>query len=162
MQLGTGLLGRTYKFINNILFRTTGQVLAPKKGRLTEFRKDDTIIVSYPKSGSSWLMFLVANLMDSNKPTDLFNVHKRVPDLQSFDSRSFGNYSPRVLRSHEFFDPNYPKVICIVRDPRSIAVSFYYHSLKRYQIPAEMSFDEFFELFLDGGQSVHRSWDTHV
>ena len=37
---------------------------------------------------------------------------------------------PRVLKSHESFQPHYPSVIYIVRDPRDVAVSYYHHAMK--------------------------------
>ena len=32
---------------------------------------------------------------------------------------------PRIIKSHEYFDPRYKKVIYIVRDPRDVALSYY-------------------------------------
>ena len=37
---------------------------------------------------------------------------------------------PRILKSHECFQPQYPRIIYIVRDPRDICVSFYHPNLK--------------------------------
>lgn len=162
MYFGTGLLGGAYKVANNILFSLFGYVIKKKKGRLTEFRDDDVVLVSYPKSGSVWMMFMLGNIQNKNEPSDFLNVHNRVTDLQLFDKRYFGDYKPRLLRSHEHFDRDYPKVIYVVRDPRSVSVSFYFHLLKRYRISKDTSFDSFLELFLKGKQNEQGSWDEHT
>jgi hypothetical protein len=55
---------------------------------------------------------------------------------------------PRLLKSHEAFHPNYPRVIYIVRDPRDVAVSFYHHNLKARNVPDGYPMDEFVPRFL--------------
>lgn len=50
---------------------------------------------------------------------------------------------PRILKSHDCFQPQYPRVIYIVRDPRDVAVSFYHHNLKAGNIPDGYPVEDF-------------------
>lgn len=101
-------------------------------------RHDDLYIVSYPKSGATWVNFLMANinLIESNdgRNVTFYNVHDIIPDIHhtrdiSSDSMVFPGY--RVIKSHGYsgYNPFYNKVIYIVRDPRDVMVS-YFHFLR--------------------------------
>jgi hypothetical protein len=61
------------------------------------------------------------------------------------------------------FDPRYPWVIHVVRDPRDIAVSFYHHNIKAGNIPDGYSMDEFVPRFIAGDfDSSCGTWADHV
>jgi hypothetical protein len=70
------------------------------------------------------------------------------------------------LKSHECFDPRYPRVVYIVRDPRDVAVSFYFYNLKVRVIPDGYSMDEFVERFVAakvvGYADRVGCWQDHV
>src|SRR5437868_10954354 len=88
---------------------------------------DDVFIVSFPRSGNTWTRFLVGNLISQNEPISFVNVESRIPDIYLHSQESLCRMSrPRVLKSHEPFDPRYKKVIYVVRDPRDVAVSRYH------------------------------------
>jgi hypothetical protein len=55
-----------------------------------------------------------------------------------------------MLKSHECFQPHYPRVIYIVRDPRDIAISFYHHNVKARNIPDDYPMDSFVPRFVGG------------
>jgi hypothetical protein len=55
---------------------------------------------------------------------------------------------PRILKSHECFQPHYKHVIHIVRDPRDVAVSFYHHNVKAGNIPENYPMDDFIPRFI--------------
>src|SRR5207247_9249250 len=63
--------------------------------------------------------------------------------------------SPRMMRSHALYSPRFPKVVYILRDPRDVLVSYYYHFQK---------FHHFDGTLLDFMQSDVRKveWDQHV
>jgi hypothetical protein len=99
-------------------------------------RHDDLYVVSFPKSGATWMNFLMANLhlrmSGLNRKVTFFNVHDVVPDIQSTrdinqEPLPFPGY--RVMKSHAGFNPNYLKVIYLVRDPRDALIS-YFHFLQ--------------------------------
>jgi hypothetical protein len=94
-------------------------------GRDLPVYADDTFIVSYPRSGNTWTRFLIANLLHPDQPATFANIERLVPDSEAQSSRYFKSIPrPRVIKSHQYFDPRYKKVIYIVRDPRDVALSY--------------------------------------
>src|SRR5215469_6269647 len=95
-------------------------------GRTLAVFADDTFIVSYPRSGNTWTRFLIANLLHPEQPASFANIERLIPDCEAQSSRYMKRASrPRIIKSHEYFDPRYKKVIYIVRDPRDVALSYY-------------------------------------
>lgn len=105
-------------------------------GRAFAVLPDDIFLVSYPKSGNTWTRFLLGNLMNPDERITFANVERRVPDIYARSKQSLKRIPrPRVIKSHECFDPRYRRVIYIVRDPRDVAVSCYHYDRKGRNIP---------------------------
>jgi hypothetical protein len=126
---------------------------------------NDVFLVSYFRSGSTWSRFLFGNLVHEKEAVTFTNMSRLVPiiyDLPDHELRKL----PRILKSHECFDPRYPHVIYIVRDPRDVAVSFYFYNLKVRVIPDGYSMDEFVERFVAakvvGYADRVGCWQDHV
>src|SRR5271169_1782765 len=93
--------------------------------------KDDTFLVSYPKSGNTWVRMLIANFLSPDKPADFRDMNRLVPDPGAQTKRHFAKMPrPRVIKSHSVFDPRFPRVIYIVRDPRDVVISEYHYQRK--------------------------------
>ena len=100
-----------------------------KKKSLSLF-ENDVFLISYPKSGSTWIRFMLGNYFSGNK-CDFTNYHLLVPDLhRNIDCLKTTKQKPRYLKSHQYFSPQFENVVYIVRDGRDVAVSYYYHSKK--------------------------------
>ena len=131
---------------------------------LTVFPKD-LFLVSYYRSGSTWSRFLVGNLLNPDEPVTFANIERRVPPIYLWPDRVLRTL-PRVIKSHESFDPRYPRVLYIVRDPRDVAVSFYYYVLKMRIIPDKYSMDDFVTRFLNADIVTYANrvgcWQDHV
>jgi hypothetical protein len=111
--------------------------------RLTTF-PDDRFLVSYPRSGSTWTRFLIGNLLSTGEPITFANIESRCPSIYICSDRQLRRVPrPRLLTSHEPFDPSYKTIIYVVRDPRDVAVSFYHYSIKNRHVPDGYPIDEF-------------------
>ena len=121
---------------------------------------DDTMLVSYPRSGNTWTRFLIANLLHPSKDIDFLNVEVLVPDTTTISSLALKRTPrPRVIKTHEYFDPRYPKVIYIVRDPRDVVLSCYNFQRKYRQIADNYPLEQYVEDFLQG-RATERAWGT--
>lgn len=134
-------------------------------GRLATVFPDDIFLVGYFRSGSTWSRFLFGNYIWQEEPIDFANLDDWVPSIYSQPDRSL-RQRRRVLKSHEYFDPRYPRVIYIVRDPRDVAVSFYFYNLKVRVLPDGYPMDEFVKNFISARvvdyANVVGTWEEHV
>lgn len=119
----------------------------------------DIFLVSYPKSGNTWLRFLLGNYLTGNK-CDFLNSHLIVPDIH-YNPNDVQNLAhPRVIKSHNRFDANYRRIIYLARDGRDVAVSYYYHYLK-FLNTVDLSFRDFLTEFNSGAVNFG-IWNDHV
>ncbi len=124
---------------------------------------DDMFLVSFPKSGNTWTRFLLANLRYPNEPANWENIDRLVPDPMGTKKRVFDRMPrPRIIKSHECFDPRYPQVIYIVRDPRDVVVSQYHYHRKVRRIEDDSPIEKFVSRFLAGETCPHGSWGQNV
>lgn len=124
---------------------------------------DDVWIVSYPKSGNTWTRFLIANLVAGGEGVDWSNIERRVPDIyQGRDTQYKDLPRPRYFKSHDAYRPEYRRVVCIVRDPRDVAVSYFHFVKKLRQIPVEATTDDFMGTFIAGRIDPYGSWGENV
>ena len=130
-----------------------GRVLTGRQiaGRSLTVFPDDIFLVSYPRSGNTWTRFLLGNLINPSDPVRFSNVESRIPEIYFNRDRFLRQLQrPRMLKSHESFQPEYPRVIYIVRDPRDVAVSFYHHNVKARNISDDYPIASFVPRFIAG------------
>jgi hypothetical protein len=124
---------------------------------------DDTFLVSFPKSGNTWARFLLANILRPGEVVDFSNVNEVIPGPDVTPNRELLRMRrPRVVKSHQYFDPRYPRVIYIVRDPRDVAVSQYHFQRKRRLFADDYPIEDFVTRFVAGETCDYASWGEHV
>lgn len=135
-----------------------------RPGRGLLILPDDTFLVSYPKSGNTWTRLLIANLLSPGRPADFRMMNLLVPDPSSENRRHFVRMPrPRVIKSHFCFDPRYPRVIYVVRDPRDVVISEYHYQRKTRRINDDYSLAEYVAHFVKGETYDEvGSWGEHV
>lgn len=92
-----------------------------KKGLIKKKLFDDTIVVSYPKSGRTWLRVMF----------DYLNIHLKYDHFLITADRKNFNYENRTIVGDTFASK---KIIFLIRDPRDVVVSSYFQSSKREQV----------------------------
>lgn len=109
----------------------------------------DSFLVSYPKSGRTWLRFLLscyfADLAQLGFEPDLTTTFRVLPNFDrdpvrgigAFVHNAGGDRLPLVLVSHLTYNPRLfldRPVIFLVRDPRDVIVSAYFHATRHKKV----------------------------
>ena len=126
-----------------------------------EIFNDDVFLVSYPKSGRTWVRFLIANYLSDNQ-CDFLNSYLIVPGIDYNPEQCINLQPPRFIQSHWSFTPEFKKVIFIVRDGRDVAVSYYFHLIKFKIISKDTSFADYLEMFNQGSFDQFSPWGSYV
>ncbi len=123
---------------------------------------DDLHLVSYPKSGNTWIRFLVAAL-ESGGDVDFTLIGERIPATNVPDDKLLTLPRPRALKTHQPFDPRIRRCVYIARDPRDVSVSFYHYALRTWKNLADLSIDDFTRLYIAGEVLPDLgTWKQHV
>jgi len=130
-------------------------------------RPDDIFISSYPRSGTTWLQYIV-HLLARGDEARFDHISEVVPWYErslSLGTRRAADFehmeSPRIFKSHLPYPwlPRGARYVYAVRDGRDVAVS--YHHLYRSHLGSRDNFDAFFERFMRGSLQ-YGSWFDHV
>lgn len=133
--------------------------IATRAGRNFRIFPDDVLIVSYPKSGNTWVRFLIANLLNEGQEITFTNIDRKLPDIYNtfrLSSKSL------ILKSHEYYDPRYRRVIYIIRDPRDIVLSYYHYFIKIKVFHETYPLSKFVDQFLNGDLDNFGNWKENV
>jgi len=127
-----------------------------------ELRQTDIFLIGHPKSGNTWLAYMLAIILnkDFNHHINLATIGDYLPVIHGRDSmivnyRNLSNH--RVFRNEFPIYPDlYPKTIYLIRDPRSVLVS-YYHMYNTLFDDSKMTMQAFVKEYLFYGYI--RSWE---
>lgn len=128
-------------------------------------RGTDVFLVGHPKSGNTWLAYMIAILLrkDRQGAVTLKNVGEYVPIAHADDSAiaKHGHLpDPRFFRNEMPLYPRfYPRVLYLMRDPRAVLVS-YYHMYRALFGDTGLSFEAFLGEYLMHG--CVRDWEPLV
>lgn len=122
--------------------------------------KDDVFLAAYPRSGSTWVRFILGTILSETKTT-WENMEDCIPDIyRNSDKRLLRLKSPRILKTHSLYDQRYSKVIYIVRDVRDVLLS--YHSFRMKFTRKKILIDNLIEDFIKVGVNDFGTWDENI
>lgn len=125
---------------------------------------DDLYLVEFPKSGITWLTFLVANANlllagETHRQVTFFNILDFVPDVHVNRNISPAtSHAPgfRCIKSHATYNPYYRKVVYLVRDPRNVMPSLHAFLTKLGWYGGSL------EQMIDDSRFGANAWAAHV
>ena len=138
------------------------------RGRLAfRPREDDVYVVSYPRSGTTWMQLLLHRLagrddLDFTHISEVSPWFERSLAIGTMDAADFERFSsPRIMKSHLPYGwlPRAGRVVYVWRDGRDVAVSYFHFYCSHLGYGDD--FGAFFERFLRGDLQ-YRSWFDHV
>jgi Sulfotransferase domain len=127
--------------------------------RYAGLRTEDAILASFPRSGSTWLRFLLlesltgntAEWNDVNRLIPYVGGQRSIPALLPGDGRLVSTHDPRTGPCR--------RAVLLVRDPRDVVLSYYrWLSLHGYSHDLET----FLPAFLDGRLTFHGAWSDNT
>ena len=120
----------------------------------------DVFLASYPRSGNTWLRFVLSELL-TGASIDFDNVDRFIPEMKWHGSAVPILPGPgRLIKTHEHYRKEYKRAIYIVRDARDVALSAYARSGQIGIV--DQDFDAFLPSFLQGRANPYGAWDRHL
>ncbi|XP_073403252.1 sulfotransferase 2B1-like isoform X2 [Dendrobates tinctorius] len=138
-----------------------------------QVRDDDIYNITYPKSGTTWMIEILSLIQKNGDPTWSNTVPnwERVPWIEESDYAKKLQQSeehPRLITSHlprhlfmKSFNGSKAKVIYTIRNPKDVAVSLYYFSIMSSYFKDPENLDCFLKEFLTENMP-YGSWFNHV
>jgi len=127
-------------------------------------RADDVYIVTYPRSGTTWLQMIIYQLTTSGD-MDFTHISQFIPFLERAflrDRKLERLSSPRAFKTHWQLSRvmRWPgKYIYVTRNGRDVLVSYYYFYKEYHNF--NQSFAEFMDRFLEGTVQ-YGTWFHHI
>jgi hypothetical protein len=120
----------------------------------------DVFVASYPRSGSTWLRFLLFETLTKNE-AGFDNVNRMLPDVGMHEGATalLANKG-RLIKTHEPFRSEYRRAIYVVRDVRDVVLSEYAYQNALGRVSG--NFDDYLTEFLGGTATGYGSWQDHV
>ncbi|KAF8787284.1 sulfotransferase 1B1-like [Argiope bruennichi] len=127
----------------------------------------DIIIASYPKTGTTWLQYIVLQILSKGKSFPSFNdlMFKEAPYLEMAGIASIEALKkPRVYKHHFPYNlvkkNEKAKCVYIYRNPEDTVVSFYHHT-QSVTFNSDIDFDQYVKDFISANVP-YGSYFEHV
>jgi len=133
---------------------------------LAGLRGDDVILASFPRSGNTWLRFVLRNYLErmegAGSAVDFERVDAVMPELGADDLRRPWPYRalPRFVKTHQRWLPFFrqQRAVLLLRDPRDVMVSYFHYE----QSKLRPRFTGSFAGFIRHRRFGLRAWFAHA
>ncbi|XP_061171732.1 sulfotransferase 1B1-like [Saccostrea echinata] len=130
-------------------------------------RSDDFFLCAYPKAGTHWTWEIMSMILQQ---TAEYHPLKKETHMLEFNTPEVleSVTSPRVFNTHlrpnnmpqQFFD-KHCKTVFVQRNPKDVAVSFYYHCMQTIKFCG--TFIQFMDFFMEKhGPVYHSAWPLYT
>ncbi len=135
------------------------RVALPVAHALLRTRASDRFLVSYPRSGSTWVRAILAAIIDPAAGFEFDVFNRMIPGVSGRRLPHIARMrGPRLVHSHCGYRRDLRRVAYLVRDGRDVVVSYYHYTTAREGI--DMPFETWLELYLRRGYGAR--WHDHV
>jgi Sulfotransferase domain len=128
--------------------------------RFRDVHANDAMLISYPRSGNTWLRFLLYEVL-SGETAEFGSVQRGIPGPS--ERQAAPVLLPRggkLMSAHERYRSHPARTIYLVRDVRDVLLSEYRQVIRGGWFDG--SLDRFIDLFLRGLANPFGSWTEHV
>ena len=127
--------------------------------RHRHFKPSDVFLASYPRSGSTWLRFMLFEIL-TGQSSEFANVNAAFrPVGEHRHGRPLFVGEGRLIGTHEKYRHHYQHAFYLVRDVRDVALSEYAREQEAGFIRRD--FTSYLRALLEG-HNRHGSWQSHV
>jgi hypothetical protein len=126
-------------------------------------KPQDIFLASYPRSGSTWLRFMLYQILTGNDPK-FQSIDCTIPEIDSHRGvRPLLPRGGRLVKTHEQCRRDYKRAVFLVRDVRDVFLSCYARSVEvgLADLVSEGDMDSFLRSFLEGRALQQGSWQQH-
>lgn len=154
------IVGRRARRLGRLLLKRSGLRPWRVKWRHRGLGPDDVALASYPRSGNTWLRFLLYELA-TGQSAEFEQVHAALPYVgRHRNAPPLLPADRRLIKTHEPHPDLYSKAVYVVRDARDVALSEH-----KFQVMCGFyggDFDAFLDAFLAGKVHGMGTWSEHV
>jgi hypothetical protein len=126
-------------------------------------KPQDAFLASYPRSGSTWLRFMLFEIL-AGEDAGFRKIEDRLPEINQH--RGIAPILPRggrLIKTHEQYRKEYKRAVFLVRDIRDVFLSSYagFSALGLNRLVSKGDIDSFLQSFLEGKAYQMGSWQQH-
>jgi len=129
--------------------------------RLVRSRSADQYLVSYPRSGNTWMRTMLSVLVNPAAEGNPDFTRQNILGISISNAKKINAHnSPRLIKSHTWFRKDISRAVYLVRDGRDVLISLYHYYITRNM--KDLTFSDFYKDYMNGryGQLWHQNVES--